>query len=74
MHVRVQEPLVTPPTSRELDLPVYHVSLQLQADAHPSKWLLEVIRDSLEEDEFVTLKDIHEIYLRNTNVEHHGGY
>ena len=74
MHVRVQDPLTKVPSTREFDLPVYHVSLTIQADSSPSQWLQSVIQDSLEEDEYVRIKDIHEIYLRDTSVEHHGGF
>tara|TARA_R100000458_G_scaffold55803_1_gene60116 strand:+ start:1085 stop:1354 length:270 start_codon:yes stop_codon:yes gene_type:complete len=55
-------------------MPTYHVSLVIQADASPADWLLSVIKESLEEDEYVALKDIHEIKERDLTLEHHGGY
>jgi len=55
-------------------MPTYHVSLVIQADASPADWLLSVIKESLEEDEYVALKDVHEIKERDLTLEHHGGY
>ena len=55
-------------------MPTYHVSLVIQADASPTEWLLSVIKESLEEGEYVALKDIHEIKERDLTLEHHGGY
>lgn len=66
--------MTKPPSSRECDLPVYHISLVMQLDASPSDWLLSHIREALEEDEYVVLKDCHEIVQRDCSTEHHGGY
>ena len=74
MHVRLSEPMTQLPSSRECDMPVYHISLVMQVDANPSTWLLEHIREALEDDEYVTLKDIHEIVQRDCTLEHHGGH
>ena len=54
-------------------MPVYHVALAIQSDSPPQRWLLEVIKEALEEDEFVSLKDVHEIVQRDCTLEHHGG-
>jgi len=73
MHVRLSKPMTKAPSSRECDMPVYHVALAIQSDSPPQGWLHEVIKDSLEEDEFVTIKDVHEIVQRDCTLEHHGG-
>jgi len=54
-------------------MPVYHLSIVMQSDTSPSGWILEHIREALEEDEYVVLKDIHEIVQRDCSIEHHGG-
>jgi hypothetical protein len=65
--------MTKPPSSRECDLPVWHVSLQIQCDGRPADWLLTTIREALEEDEYVVMKDAHEIVQRDCSLEHHGG-
>ena len=71
MHVRLSKPMTKLPSSRECDLPVHHMSLTIQADA--IDWVIDHIKDALEEDEYVVLKDCHEIVQRDCNLEHHGG-
>tara|TARA_R100001530_G_scaffold58213_1_gene42297 strand:+ start:120 stop:281 length:162 start_codon:yes stop_codon:yes gene_type:complete len=52
-------------------MPVHHLSLTVQADT--IDWIVDHIREALEEDEYVVLKDCHEIVQRDCNLEHHGG-
>ena len=73
MHVRLSKPMTKLPSSRECDIPVYHMALVIQADVNPSQWVIEHIKEALEEDEYVCLKDCHEIVQRDCTLEHHGG-
>ena len=73
IHVRLSETMTQVPSSRECDMPVYHVSMVIQSDSSPARWVLEVIKEALEEDEYATLKDCHEIVHRDCSLEHHGG-
>ena len=70
-HVRLAKPMTKPPSSRECDLPVHHMALTVQADS--IDWIVDHIKEALEEDEYVVLKDCHEIVQRDCSVEHHGG-
>ena len=71
MHIRLSKPMTQIPSSRECDIPVHHLSLTVQADT--IDWIVDHIREALEEDEYVVLKDCHEIVQRDCSVEHHGG-
>ena len=71
MHVRLSKPMTRLPSSRECDLPVHHLSLTIQADT--IDWVVDHIKEALEEDEYVVLKDCHEIVQRDCTLEHHGG-
>ena len=58
------------------DVPKYTVTMQIQCDQHPSKWLLEHVYTYLEpeDDEYARITHIERYEDRPTSVEHHGGY
>ena len=60
----------------DYDVPKYTVTIQLQCDQHPSKWLLEHVYTYLEpeDDEYARINHIERYDDRPTSIEHHGGY
>ena len=64
------------PPLEEYDIPKYRVSLLIQCDQHPKKWILEHIYQYLEpqDDEYANILHIERYEDRPTSVEHHGGY
>ena len=59
----------------DYDIPKYRVSLIIQCDQHPKKWILEHIYQYLEpqDDEYANILHIERYEDRPTSVEHHGG-
>ncbi len=62
--------------TEDYEVPKYKVTLQLQCDHHPSKWLHDMIYQYLEpeDDEYVRITQIERYEDRPTTIEHHGGY
>ena len=62
----------------DYEVPKYTVTLQIQCDQHPSRWLLEHIYEYLEQgqddDEYARILHIESYEDRPTTIEHHGGY
>ena len=59
----------------DYEIPKYRVSLVIQCDQHPKKWILEHIYQYLEpqDDEYANILHIERYEDRPTSVEHHGG-
>ena len=66
---------IDPPPLEDYEVPRYTVTLQIQCDQHPSKWLHDTIYRYLEpeDDEYARIVHIEPYYDRPTSVEHHGG-
>ena len=66
------------PDYADYEVPKYTVTMQIQCDQHPSRWLLEHIYQYLEpgvdNDEYARITHIERYEDRPTSVEHHGGY
>ena len=62
--------------THDYEVPKYNVTLQIQCDQHPSKWLHDMIYQYLEpeDDEYARITHIERYEDRPTTVEHHGGY
>ena len=60
----------------DYEIPKYRVSLLIQCDQHPKKWILDHIYQYLEpqDDEYANILRIERYEDRPTTVEHHGGY
>ena len=63
------------PPLDEYEIRKYRVSLLIQCDQHPKKWILEHIYQYLEpqDDEYANILHIERYEDRPTSVEHHGG-
>ena len=59
----------------DYEIPKYRVSLVIQCDQHPKKWILEHIYQYLEpqDDEYANILHIEGYEDRPTSIEHHGG-
>ena len=59
----------------DYEIPKYRVSLIIQCDQHPKKWILEHIYQYLEpqDDEYANILHIERYEDRPTSIEHHGG-
>ena len=59
----------------DYEIPKYRVSLLIQCDQHPKKWILEHIYQYLEpqDDEYANILHIERYEDRPTSIEHHGG-
>ena len=64
------------PPLEDYEVPKYTVTMQIQCDQHPSKWLHDTIYQYLEpeDDEYARITHIERYEDRPTSVEHHGGY
>ena len=63
------------PPLEDYEVPKYTVTMQIQCDQHPSKWLLEHVYTYLEpnDDEYARVVHIEPYEDRPTSIEHHGG-
>ncbi len=65
------------PPLEDYEVPKYTVTMQIQCDQHPSRWLLEHIYQYLEpgidNDEYARILHIEPYQDRPTSIEHHGG-
>ena len=63
------------PDYDDYEVPKYTVTMQIQCDQHPSRWLLEHIYEYLEpnEEEYANILNVERYYDRPTTIEHHGG-
>ena len=59
----------------DYDVPKYIVTMQIQCDQHPSKWLYDIVYQYLEpeDDEYARITHIEKYEDRPTSIEHHGG-
>ena len=71
----ITEDAVTLLNDNDWDTPKYRVSLIIQCDQHPKKWLLEHIYEYLEpnEEEYANILNVERYHDRPTTIEHHGG-
>ena len=65
------------PDYADYEVPKYTVTMQIQCDIHPSKWLLDhlytYLEPGIDNDEYARIIHIEPYQDRPTSIEHHGG-